>query len=151
MTALFARRPLGRAAVPLCAAFAAAALLVAGAGLQRHGERGPVLKSPVAESRTLHFHDDTGGSVTVVDANGRLVATFSSGEGSFMRGVLRSLARERRAQNRGAEAPFRLARHVDGRMSLEDPTNGQVVVLDAFGTTNAGLFAGLLRTQGAAR
>jgi putative photosynthetic complex assembly protein len=76
--------------------------------------------------------------------DGRVVASYGSGEGSFVRGVLRSFARDRRGADVSPDVPFELTKHTDGRTSLRDTASGQVVVLDAFGSTNASLFASLL-------
>ena len=77
----------------------------------------------------------------------------------FVRGALRALARERRADvgdntagipDAGSvttpveHAPFRLTRYTDGRLTLDDTTTGAHLELRAFGPTNAAAFAGLL-------
>ena len=61
-----------------------------------------------------------------------------------MRGVLRGLARDRRADGIGRSPPFRLTRWADGRLSLDDPATGRHVDLEVFGPTNAGAFAEIL-------
>jgi putative photosynthetic complex assembly protein len=142
MSALFAQNPLGRMA-PLAAMIAAGAVIAATALMK---DRGPtVVSSPVAETRLLRFADAPGGAVLVETAEGAVIATYGSGEGSFLRGILRSFARDRRGAEVAAQVPFELTRHADGRTSLRDTATGQVVVLDAFGTTNAAMFASLLR------
>ena len=73
-----------------------------------------------------------------------LLATFRAGEGSFVRGILRSMTRERRINEAGSTRPFRLARHRDGALTILDEATGQLIVLNAFGPTNAGAFARLL-------
>lgn len=142
MTALFAQNPLGRLA-PVAALIAAGAVIAATAMLRDHG--GVVVSSPVAQTRLLRFDDAPGGVVTVATADGAVIASYGSGEGSFLRGVLRSFARDRRGADISAQVPFELTRHADGRTSLKDTATGQVVVLDAFGSTNAAMFASLLR------
>jgi putative photosynthetic complex assembly protein len=143
MSAMFAQNPLGRIA-PL-AAFAAAGLVVLATAFLK--ERAPthLVPSPVVETRLLVFSDAPQGAVRVNTPDGVAVATFGSGEGGFLRGVLRTFARERRGSAVGAEQPFELARHADGRVSLKDPANGQIVVLDAFGATNAAAFVSLFK------
>lgn len=144
MTALFAQNPLGRIA-PL-AALIAAGSVIGLTVIMKDRSPGIVIASPAAETRLLRFSDAPGGVVRVETADGALVASYGSGEGSFLRGVLRSFARDRRGSDVGPEIPFELTRHADGRTSLRDTASGQIVVLDAFGTTNAALFASLLRT-----
>ena len=67
--------------------------------------------------------------------------TLPAGSDNFIRGVLRSLARERRGIGAGAETPFRVSRFDDGRIVLQDLATGRSLVLQAFGITNARAFA----------
>jgi putative photosynthetic complex assembly protein len=141
MTALFAQNPLGRIA-PVSALIAAVAVIGATAMMKDRGHTS--LSVPVVESRLLRFADAPAGAVHVETTNGQLVAAYGSGEGSFIRGVLRSFARDRRSADVSSVVPFELTRYSDGRTSIRDTSTGQVVVLDAFGSTNAALFASLL-------
>ena len=51
----------------------------------------PVLQG-VVESRTLGFRDAAGGYVEIIDWDtGEHIESFAPGEGSFLRGVMRSL------------------------------------------------------------
>jgi len=53
------------------------------------------------------FRDSPDGSLEVVDAaSGKAVASVSPGEGGFVRGVLRPLARERMRRGHGMEPPL---------------------------------------------
>ena len=75
-----------------------------------------------SSSHDLRFEDRADGAVLVYDvANDRLVDTLKPGTNGFVRGVLRGLARERRARQIGPAPPFRLTRWADGRLSLDDP------------------------------
>ena len=128
-------------------AAALAALVVALAAGARLSGTGHVTLPGVAvvEERGLLIADGADGSVAVTDARtGAVVAAFGPGEGAFVRGVLRALARGRRVRGIGADAPFRLARWTDGRLTLADPTTGTHVELAAFGSTNATAFVALL-------
>lgn len=99
----------------------------------------------VVLSCELRFEDGPAGSVLVYSApDGALLQTFESGTGSFVRGVLRSMTRERRSLQASPEKPFRLARHADGALTIRDEATGRLMVLNAFGPTNAGVFARLL-------
>jgi hypothetical protein len=44
----------------------------------------------------------------------------------------------------GADQPFELILHVDGRLTLHDPATGTKIALESFGATNVGVFARLL-------
>jgi putative photosynthetic complex assembly protein len=104
------------------------------------------------ESRPLRFQDMRDGSIQVTDARtGQGAASVEPGTNGFIRGTLRGLARERKRRGIGIEPPFTLTRWADGRLSLEDPTTGRVIALDAFGPTNGEAFAQLLTAGGNGR
>ncbi len=103
--------------------------------------------SPVLESRLLGFRDLPGGVVQVYDwEDGRVLRTIGSGEGSFLRGVVRSLVRQRRGLDSAASTAFALRRHADGRLVLADSATGETIDLVAFGPTNLQVFATLLES-----
>ncbi len=104
-----------------------------------------VEESPVVRALDLRFDDAANGAVLVRDARTRAgVAELPPASNGFVRGVLRSLARDRRARDLGNDSPFRLARHADGRLTLEDLATSRVIELNSFGPTNEGAFAALL-------
>jgi putative photosynthetic complex assembly protein len=108
-------------------------------------------EAPLRE-RLLRFEDSPDGAVLVRDArDGTLLQSFPAAEGGFVRGTLRALVRERRQEELGAQAPFRVAAWADGQLTLEDTATGRIVDLTAFGTTNSGVFAQLLTSQGESR
>lgn len=100
----------------------------------------------VLEVRELHFLDDAGS--VLVQEHGAVIAVLPSGEGQFVRGVVRALARHRSLSGVGRERPFELVHRADGRLSLEDPATGQAIVLNAFGSENLRAFARLLGAEG---
>lgn len=99
--------------------------------------------SPVL-TRSLRFEDRADGSVAVIDGKTGAEIERVQGEGGFLRGALRALARERRLRELGPEAAFELVGRADGRMTLLDPATGGRIDLDSFGPTNAGSFVHLL-------
>ena len=104
-----------------------------------------------AESRELRFEDRADGSVAVYEApDDELVDVLAPGTNGFVRGALRGLARERKRQDLGPQPPFRLTLWVDGRLSLEDPSTGRQIDLEASGPTNREAFARLLTVGDAA-
>lgn len=107
--------------------------------------------TPIVAAYDLRFQDRKDGGVDVTTVEGRPVGLIASGTGGFARGVLRSLARARKREGVGIEAPFRLTRWQDGRLSLDDPSTGEHVNLEVFGPTNAAAFATLWRAADAAR
>lgn len=120
---------------------------VAAAKLAGFDPREPI-DSDMLMSASLRFEDAGTGTVQIYTWPGdALVTTLAPGEGSFIRGVLRSFARERRSRDLDGTQPFRLARHVDGTLSIEDTATGKQIHLQAFGPDNAGAFASLLQAS----
>lgn len=103
---------------------------------------------PSVIARELRFQDGPDGSVIVYEVRGdrpdEVVHIVHSGEGGFLRGILRSLARARNASGIGPEHPFVLAERTNGTVVLEDPQTGQRIDLQAFGPTNIDSFRALL-------
>ncbi len=98
----------------------------------------------------LDFADREDGAVIITSATGREVV-IPPATGGFVRGVVRGLARDRRARGIGREPGFRLAKWSDGKLTLTDTATGQRLELDGFGPTNRQAFDDLLRdaTEGA--
>lgn len=112
------------------------------------GHTGQV-QSAAVSSYELVFRDRADGAIEVVDpTNQRVVSVVQSGSNGFMRGTLRGLARERKRSSADLDMPFRLTRFADGRLTLEDPTTGRRIDLEAFGPTNAQSFARLIAGEG---
>ncbi len=130
----------------LLAAAALIALTLVGATTARLtgiGKTPMPVASPV-QSLSLRFDDQQNGSVLVRRASDRAVIyTIAPATNGFMRATLRGLAQERRRSGIDDTTPFLLTRWSDGGMSLDDPTTGRDVALEAFGETNAGAFARL--------
>jgi putative photosynthetic complex assembly protein len=108
---------------------------------------GTEIRAPDAAAtatRDLRFEDGADGSVVIIDVKSGQAIERVQGEAGFLRGALRSLARERRARALGSEAPFVLIGRADGRLTLSDPATGQRIDLESFGPTNAATFARLL-------
>ena len=107
-----------------------------------------VAYSPVVRALDLRFDDRADGAVLVHSAQtGASIAELAPASNGFVRGVLRSLVRERRARGLGDDRAFQLARHADGRLTLEDLATGRVIELNSFGPDNEGAFAALMRGQ----
>jgi putative photosynthetic complex assembly protein len=99
--------------------------------------------SPVTSSRALLFEDASDGAVAVLDAASGSTVTRLEGEQGFVRGVLRAMARERKLRGLDRHLPLLLQGHVDGSLSLLDPTTGERIHLDSFGPTQRASFAAL--------
>ncbi|MBK1721672.1 photosynthetic complex assembly protein PuhC [Thiocystis violacea] len=104
------------------------------------------------QARDIAFLEQTDGSMAVTDvATGEVIQTLPAGSEGFIRGVLRSLARQRRGYDAPLSEPFRLALRESGDYTLEDPVTGILLDLRAFGETNQAAFAELLSVPAAAR
>ena len=101
---------------------------------------------PRVATRDLRFLDRADGAVVITDVRTQQTAAIiHAGEKTgFIRGVMRGLARERRARGIGDAAPFNLSLWRDGELSLTDSATGRSIELTAFGTTNRAAFAALL-------
>lgn len=130
---------------PLIAAAGLVVVALVAVGLARAGGYEPVRSppAPVVESHDLHFVDVAGGSVDVLES-GERIAVLPSGYDGFVRVVLRSFTRDRKLRGLGAEEPFRIRRHADGRLSIEDRATFRTVDLAGFGADNVAAFAKLI-------
>ena len=96
-------------------------------------------------SADLLFVDGDRGRIDVLDARTRAtLAVYESGEGSFLRGILRSLVRERRVRDLDPGGAFNLALLDNGSLVISDPDTGYWMALEAFGVDNRRLFAEIL-------
>lgn len=98
--------------------------------------------------RLLQFRDRADGGIDIVDAASGSAIDQAHGEQGFLRGTLRAMARERRLRGVGAAAPLQLTLDAQARLALVDPTTGTRIELDAFGPTNAAVFARWLGISG---
>lgn len=100
----------------------------------------------IAAQRDLNFLDRKDGAVEVRDAGTRaVVAVVKPGmDQGFIRGVMRGLARDRRARGIGSAPPFRLTMFGNHELSLLDLATGRRIELASFGNTNRASFAVLL-------
>jgi putative photosynthetic complex assembly protein len=99
--------------------------------------------APTLWQRDLIFADGPQGTVIVKDAQSQIEIAQFEGEQGFLRSTLRALVRERKRQSIGPDAPMRLLGRADGRLTLLDPSTQQRIDLEAFGPSNAAVFAGL--------
>jgi putative photosynthetic complex assembly protein len=100
-------------------------------------------------SRELLFRDQPNGGVAVYDVRDTSapIETVAPATNGFLRATMRGLARQRIRQDSDREVPFRLTAWADGRLTLEDPTTGRKVEMEAFGISNEQVFAHLLTSR----
>ena len=110
--------------------------------------RTEVIFAEIIEHRDLFFEDLANGDIHVMDANDNsTITTLHTGEGAFIRGVMRGLVRERRSYQSGPEIPFELCKHADGRYSINDPVTKRRIDLNPFGESNIEMFSKLLQSD----
>ncbi|MCF7991675.1 MAG: phosphonoacetaldehyde hydrolase [Thiohalocapsa sp.] len=144
----FEGRPFPRG-VLIGAAMLIAFVIIAAATVRITGVGGTALPiAPVVESRQLVFLDQGGGFTKVrVPGEEGTVAVLESGVDGFVLGVMRGMVRERKRRGIPLDDPYMLSLREDGRLLFEDPSTAQVIDLRAFGSTNLGSFAELLRAE----
>jgi len=98
----------------------------------------------IKTQRTLQISAEMNGSVRVVDIDGTMVADLDPTQGGFIAGVSRALARVRGNHGVAIDAPVRVVRFEDGRLTLIDDATGWRAELFGFGHDNAAAFARLL-------
>jgi putative photosynthetic complex assembly protein len=125
------------------------ASLLAIAAARSAGWRPAVTDAPTLAERRLRFVDRPDGGIDIVDAQSRAVIDTAQGEQGFLRGTLRGVLRERKRSGLGHDAPLTLTARDGGRLALTDPATGARIDLEAFGPTNAAVFARWLPHQGA--
>ncbi len=103
----------------------------------------PITASAVV-SRDMQFFDQADGGIRVAVV-GQPDRSIEPATGGFLRGVLRSMVRERRAQGLGAGAAFRFTEWSDGTVTVEDLATRHVLTLNAFGSTNRQAVLDLMR------
>lgn len=111
--------------------------------------------SPIIDKADLVIRDDSNGDILVTVIRDKQASDATeinqvlrfSGEQGFLRGTLRALARDRRMRNLTSQAPFELALHADGRLSITDTLTAKGIDLQAFGADNAAIFADILSTS----
>ena len=119
------------------------------AGMEPAGTSESMARTPAARVM-LSFEDRTDGGIDVyrtgefADSQAP-VAEIAPGEGSFVRGVLRALARSRMLAGLEETARFELVAWQGGGLTISDPSTDAEIELGAFGPDNAGAFARLLK------
>lgn len=110
---------------------------------------GPPVDAVPLRVLDIRFEEEDDSTIRVVSpGEGTVLRTLPPGEGGFMRGVLRPLRRERMRLEVPDDAPFRLVRWSDGRLTLADPGADLVLEIAAFGATSVAAFASLVDEHG---
>ena len=124
---------------PVVLLFAAVGLAWALISVNSQGHQGPPQKPdvPIVARASLTVIDGEGGAVVIQHLESmEPLATYAAGEGSFVRGVMRTLVRERVSRSIESEPIFVLELTAAGGLILLDELTGYWIVIDAFGPDN---------------
>lgn len=117
------------------------ASVLGGVALVQLSGHGPKRQDgPILSRRFLRFEDLPDGGILVLDHASSQRLAVMAGEQGFLRGVLRSLMRERRRSGHDLRAPLELLARPEGRLTLSDPSTGQRIDLESFGPSNLAVF-----------
>jgi putative photosynthetic complex assembly protein len=106
------------------------------------GEGGADREEAQARART----QEGAGTVTVRRLeDGAVLAVLEGEESGFLRGMMRSLGRQRDVAGVPKDAPYRISRWPDGSVTFDDPATGERIAVRAFGPDNLKQVADLLR------
>ena len=114
-------------------------------------EKAPELRTEkqvsVVATRDFRFADRKDGALIATDAKtGEVALVLEPGSNSgFVRGVMRSMMRERSLHNVARDGPVTVTQWADGALTLKDASTGRVLELGSFGQTNRDSFAQLLQ------
>ena len=148
MTDAFGQRPFPRGVLIAVAALIGFTIVMVGVARLTGAKMAQAPLTPEAHSRDIRFVDRKDGSTDVYDvATGQVIQTLAPGGEGFIRGILRSMARQRSGYGVSISEPFHLARRTNGDLTLYDPTTGILLDLRAYGVTNEGSFAALIPPQ----
>jgi putative photosynthetic complex assembly protein len=138
--------------LPLALSFGMALLalaLVAVARLTGFSPEQTLPGATVVESRLLRFEQVSDGRILVVDAgSGQAISDAPPDAEGFLQGAMRGLTRIRKADKTARGAPYRLERLANGQLLLVDTVSGVALDLNAYGRSNAAVFAEFLETTG---
>ncbi|MEQ3728134.1 MAG: photosynthetic complex assembly protein PuhC [Tateyamaria sp.] len=119
-------------------------LLVAWARLTDRPLEARPVEAAISQERVLQITSDLGGAAQVTDQEGAIVAQFATGEAVFISTVMRVLERERAKHGIASEAPVRLRKRGEARLTIFDPMTSREIELNSFGSDNVAAFAALL-------
>jgi putative photosynthetic complex assembly protein len=138
--------------LPLAFSFGMALLalaLVAGARLTGFSPEQTLPGASVVDSRLLSFEQASDGRITIIDGStGQAITDAPAGAEGFLKGALRGLNRIRLADETAPGVPYRLERMANGQLLLTDTASGIALDLNAYGRSNAAVFAEFLETTG---
>jgi putative photosynthetic complex assembly protein len=96
-----------------------------------------VAQTEITKSVDIRFVEMPDRTMRVLRLNdGAELAVLAADGSGFLRGVVRSLFRQRLLAKLDRDAPFQLAQRVDGKLFIADRSLSSRIELDGFGPTN---------------
>lgn len=89
---------------------------------------------------------DSGDVDVILVETGDVIDAIPEDDSGFLRGMIRSLGRQRTISQIPQDAPYRLSRREDGTLTLDDPQTDESIALRAYGPDNREQMATLLDT-----
>ncbi len=129
----------------------AVALVSAGIGRYQKSVNGPPKLAPVVAEISIRFEAQRDGSMLIrMVPEDRVIEHLPIDGSGFMRGIHRSLNRDRAMRQLDRDAPYALVRRANGRHAVIDPLSGEKIELDGFGPSHS-LHVSQLVDQGQSR
>jgi putative photosynthetic complex assembly protein len=126
-------------------ALVVATVVVAGVGRVTGYGVSRISDAPVAHSVDIRFAEQANGGMLVLrHEDDAALAVLASDGGGFVRGIVRSLFRQRLLAGADKALPFQLVRRTDGKYFIADPVLDSRIALDGFGPSNTRAVAELL-------
>ena len=122
----------------------AALALVSFAVLTDRPLAGVPAESPIVSEIAVRLVGERGGDVSVIGADGAVIARSDENLAGFIGVMERTIARERLRHGLPVDAPIRVARRADGLVAVIDDTTGLSVELVGYGRDNVAAFARLV-------
>lgn len=126
------------------ALMAATLLLVTYARITDRPLEGALVASAVIEERAVTLKGDRSSGIAVIDDTGAVLARSDDPRKGFIDVVWNSVTRARKLADVDQMAPIRVARHENGRVSVNDDATGWTITLIGYGADNVEAFASLL-------
>ncbi|MCZ8260212.1 MAG: photosynthetic complex assembly protein PuhC [Beijerinckiaceae bacterium] len=116
----------------------ALALVSAGIGRYQKSVNGPAPMLPVVAEVSIRFDGQQDGSMLIRRLpDDRVIEHLPTDGSGFMRGIHRSLNRDRAMRQLDPAAPYLLVRRTNGRQAVIDPLSGERIELDGFGPSHS--------------
>lgn len=113
-------------------------MLSAGFGRYQKLTSAPVERPQIVASVMIRFDHQGDGRLLIRRLpDDRVIETLPSDGSGFMRGIHRSLNRDRAMRRLDPDAPYSLIRRANGRQAVIDPLSGESIELDGFGPSHS--------------